>query len=78
MGFEVVGKVSEIETFAVGAAIRELPRLKKVYGAGRWRKRKGNAQVRLEDGSIYRAEVHWYEADGVGRVEMKIKRFLDE
>ena len=77
MGFELVGVITEVETFAVGSAIRELPRLEKVHGTGRWRKRKGVAQVRLEDGTICPAEVHWYEAHGVGRVELKIKRFLD-
>ncbi len=78
MNFEVVGDITEVETFAVGTSIRELPRLRRAYGAGRWRKRKGNAEVRLEDGSVYRAEVHGYEAHGIGRVEMKIKRFLDD
>jgi hypothetical protein len=78
MEFEVVGEISEIETFAVGSSIRELPRLRRVYGSGRWRKRKGFAQVRLADGGIFKAEVHWYEAHGIGRKEMKIKRFLDE
>lgn len=78
MNFEVVGEITEVETFAVGSSIRELPRLRRAYGSGRWRKRKGMAQVRLEDGSTSRAEVHWYEAHGIGRVEMKIKRFLDE
>jgi hypothetical protein len=78
MDFEIVGDVTDVETFAVGASIRELPRLRRAYGGGRWRKRKGNAQVRLADGSVYRAEVHWYEAHGIGRKEMKIKRFLDD
>jgi hypothetical protein len=78
MNFDVVGDITEIETIAIGASIRELPRLRRAHGAGRWRKRKGIASVRLGDGSIYRAEVHWYEAHGVGRVEMKIKRFLDD
>ena len=78
MDFEVVGDITDIETFAVGAPIRELPRLRRVYGPGRWRKRKGIAQVRLADGTIAKAEVHWYEAHGIGRKEMKIKRFLDE
>ena len=78
MNFEVVGEITEVETFAVGLSIRELPRLRRAYGAGRWRKRKGIARVRLEDGSTHRAEVHWYEAHGIGRVEMKIKQFLDE
>jgi len=78
MNFEVVGAITEVETFAVASSIRELPRLRRAYGAGRGRKRKGIAQVRLEDGTIYRAEVHWYEAHGIGRVEVKIKRFLDD
>jgi hypothetical protein len=78
MNFEVGGDITEVETFAVKTSIRELPRLRGVYGAGRWRKRKGVAQVRLEDGSVCRAEVHWYEAHGIGRVEVKIKRFLDD
>jgi hypothetical protein len=77
MDFEVVGEITEVETFAVSSAIRELPRLRRVYGAGRWRKRKGLALVRLADGSACKAEVHWYEAHGIGRKELKIKRFLD-
>ncbi|MFO0889814.1 MAG: hypothetical protein U0790_11820 [Isosphaeraceae bacterium] len=78
MTFEVVGDITEIETFATGSSIRARQRLCDAYGPGRWRKRKGVTRVRFEDGSIYRAEVHWYEAHGIGRVEMKIKRFLDE
>ena len=77
MEFEVVGEIKEVETFAVGNAIRELPRLRRVYGSGRWRKRKGIAVVRLGDGSVCNAEVHWYEAHGIGRKEIKIKGFLD-
>jgi hypothetical protein len=78
MDFEVIGDITDVETFATGRAIRELPRLRKCYGAGRWRKRKGVAQIRLANGDIRRAEVHWYEAHGVGRKELKIKRFLGE
>jgi hypothetical protein len=78
MNFELLGEISDAETFAIGSSIRELPRLRRVYGPGRWRKRKGLAELRLEDGSIVRAEVHWYEANGIGRVELKIKRFLDD
>ena len=78
MNFEVIGEITEVETFAIGSSIRELPRLHRTYGASRWRKRKGVVPVRLEDGSVYRAEVHWYEAHGIGRVEMRIKRFLDD
>jgi hypothetical protein len=55
----------------------QLQRLQRVYGKGRWRKRKGIAQVRLGNASIRTAELHWYEASGIGRREYKIKRFLD-
>ena len=48
----------------------------KLYGKGRWRKRKGIARVRLSDGSVHLAEIHWYEATGIGRKEYKIKRLL--
>lgn len=78
MDFEVVGSITEIETIAVASSIRDLPRLRKFYGSGRWRKLKGIAAVRLPDGAVCRAEVHWYEAHGIGRKEMKIKRLLGE
>jgi hypothetical protein len=77
MYFEILGEITHVETFAVGSGIRELARLKKLYGRGRWRKRKGFARVKLTDGTTHRAEVHWYEATGIGRREMKIKRFID-
>ena len=77
MYFEIVGDITHVETFAVGSSIRELARLRKRYGRGRWRKRKGIATVRLEDDTIVRAEVHWYEAHGIGRRGMKIKRIID-
>jgi hypothetical protein len=76
-GFEILEPVADAETIAVGSRIRELRRLQRVYGRGRWRKRKGTARVRLEDGSIRRAELHWYEATGIGRHEYKIKRYVD-
>ena len=76
MHFEILGAISQIETFAVGSGIREIARLRKLYGSGRWRKRKGLARVRLGDGSIRVAEVHWYEAAGLGRKELKIKHLL--
>jgi hypothetical protein len=75
--FEIQGKIVDPETFATGTAIRELPRLRKLYGPGRWRKRKGSANVRLPDGTIRKAELHWYEASGIGKREFKIKRFVD-
>lgn len=76
MHFEILGAISQIETFAIGSGIREIARLRKLYGRGRWRKRKGLARVRLADGSIRVAEVHWYEAAGIGRKEFKIKHLL--
>jgi hypothetical protein len=77
MYFEVLGDIAHVETFATGSSIRELARLRKFYGRGRWRKRKGIARVRLEDGEVRLAEVHWYEAHGIGRKELKIKRYID-
>jgi hypothetical protein len=75
--FEIVGQIAESETIAIGNSIRELPQLRARFGHGRWRKRKGVANVRLSDGTIRLAEVHWYEAHGIGKVRMKIKRYLD-
>ena len=76
MHFEILGAVSHVETFAIGSGIREIARLRRLYGRGRWRKRKGVARVRLADGSIRVVEVHWYEAAGIGRREFKIKHLL--
>jgi hypothetical protein len=76
MHFEILGEISDVETFATGSGIREIARLRRVYGRGRWRKRKGIARVRLIDGSIHVAEIHWYEASGIGRKEFKIKHLL--
>ncbi len=73
MDFEVVGPLREVTTIAMGRKIRELRRLRRRYGKGRWRKRKGLAAVRLLDGTVHQAELHWYEAHGIGRREMKIK-----
>lgn len=77
MQFEIIGKIENQETFASGKGIRELSRLQKIYGKGKWRKRKGVAQVKLSDGSKVLAELHWYEATGIGKKEFKIKRYLD-
>jgi hypothetical protein len=73
MDFEIIGKITHIETIATGRSIRDLTRLRKRYGEGRWRKMKGLATVRLEDDTIHTAEVHWYEAHGIGRREFKVK-----
>lgn len=77
MEFEIVGEIAHVETFAVGSSIQEVARLRKIYGRGRWRKRKGIARVRLPDGVTRLAEVHWYEAHGIGRKEFKIKRYFE-
>jgi hypothetical protein len=76
MQFEILSEISNVETFATGSGIREIARLRRLYGRGRWRKRKGIARVRLSNGSIHLAELHWYEASGIGRKEFKIKRLL--
>ena len=77
MNFEIVGPINDIETIAVGGRIKEIMRLQTQYGTGRWRKLKGIANVRLINGRIRKAEVHWYEAHGIGRRKMKIKRFIE-
>ena len=78
MKFEIVGEVQNVETIATGRSIRILPLLNKRYGKGRWRKKKGVATVKLLDGTHRVAEVHWYEAHGIGRRDLKIKfPFLD-
>ena len=76
MQLQIIGPITEIETIATSSGIRELLRLRKRYGRGRWRKRKGIAEVRLASGKIVRAEIHWYEATGIGRKEFKIKHIL--
>jgi hypothetical protein len=73
MDFEILGNVSTIEPIAVGRGIRDRSRLQRLYGKGRWRKLRGIATVRLSDGTIHTAEVHWYEAHGIGRREFKLK-----
>lgn len=78
MHFEIIGKIENIDAIAVRRGIRELSRLRRMYGPGRWRKMKGFALIRLEDGTIHRAELHWYEAHGIGKRDMKFKLpFLD-
>ena len=77
MYFEIVGEITNIETIAVGSSIRDIARLRKQYGRGRWRKLKGTALVRLSNDRIRQAEIHWYEAHGIGKRKLKIKRFLE-
>jgi hypothetical protein len=75
--FEIIDRIEVVETIATGSAIRDLPQLIEEFGAGRWRKLKGVALVRLPDGSTRLAEIHWYEAHGIGKRKIKIKRYLD-
>ena len=77
MNFEILGELTQLETLATGNGIREISRLRKQYGQGRWRKLKGVALIRLRVGIIRKAELHWYEAHGVGKKEIKRKRYLD-
>lgn len=78
MKFEIVSEISHIETIATGNSIRIISKLNKKYGRGRWRKKKGIATIKLQDGSFHTAEIHWYEAHGIGKRDIKIKfPFLD-
>ena len=73
MDFEIIGELRNIEPIAIGRSIHDLARSRKHYGRGRWRKLKGFAAVRLTDGTVHTAELHWYEAHGIGRKEFKLK-----
>lgn len=77
MSFEIISKIQEIETIAEGSGILELHRLRKTYGFGNWRKLKGIAHIRLTSGRVRLAEIHWYEAHGIGKKEIKRKRYLE-
>ena len=77
MDFEIIGQIRDVETIAFARAIRSLRILRRAYGRGRWRKMKGFATVRLPNGALRRAELHWYEAHGIGKKDIKIKRYLD-
>lgn len=76
MNFEIIGAITHIQTIAIGSSIREIDRLRRLYGRGRWKKKKGVAQVRLGSGEVHVAEIHWYEAHGIGPKEYKIKRYI--
>jgi len=75
--FEIVDEITDIEPIAVGKGVRIRQLLVKRFGKGRWRKLKGSCRVRLPDGTVRPAEIHWFEAHGIGRRKMRIKRFLD-
>ena len=74
--FEILGEMREVETMAVGQGVHIRRYLERTYGRGRWRKMKGIAAVRLTDGTICEAEIHWFEAHGIGRKDLKIKRVI--
>jgi hypothetical protein len=76
--FEILSEIADVQPIATGRYIRDLARLRKRYGPGRWRKMKGVATIRLRNGRVRRAELHWYEAHGIGRMEIKRKRYLGE
>ena len=75
--FEIIGEITVLETIASGTGIRDIKRLRRNYGKGRWRKVKGMARVRLASGRIRIAELHWYEAHGIGKKEIERKSYLD-
>ena len=77
MYFEIVSEITDVKRIAVRSSIREVARIRKQFGAGRWRKLKGIAAVRLANGRIRTVELHWYEAHGIGKRKLKIKRYLD-
>jgi hypothetical protein len=76
--FEVVGEIEQVETIAAGPSVNVRKFLRKTYGRGRWRKRKGIGIVRLANGNLRRVELHWYEAHGIGKRDLKIKKYLDK
>jgi hypothetical protein len=75
--FELLGEIWDIDVVAVNLSIRERKRLRAIFGGRRWRKLKGNGRVRFPDGTVHTAELHSYEADGIGRRRMKVKRKLE-
>ncbi len=77
MHFEIIDKIEQIEIIAEGPGIREINRLRKIYGSGNWRKKKGIAYIRLPSGKVKVAELHWYEAHGIGKKEIKRKKYLE-
>jgi hypothetical protein len=77
MKFKIVGEIGGIHTIAEGPGIREIAELRKLFGPGHWRKKKGVATVQMKNGSVRLVELHWYEAHGIGKRKMKIKTYLD-
>ena len=77
MEFEIVGEIENVEKIAANTSIRDLARLRKLYGKGRWRKLKGSARIQLSNGRMRDAELHWYEAHGIGKREIRLKHYID-
>ena len=78
MNFKIISEITDIETIARGRGVHAMHALNRQYGYGKWRKMKGKAYIELPNGDIRYAELHWYEAHGIGRCRIKRKRFLDE
>jgi len=78
MKFEIVGQITDVEAIARGPGVQVLAYLRREYGGGRWRKVKGQATVRLPNGAVHKVELHWYEAHGIGKRDLKIKYYLDQ
>ena len=76
MHFKIIGGIHQVEVIATGNGIRDLNRLNKVYGKANWRKLKGMCTIELHNGAILKAEVHCYEGHGLGKKEIKLKRYL--
>jgi len=76
MDFKILSDIANVETIAIGNSIKEIRRLKRFYGEGRWRKMKGEAKIIVNNSTIVKAEIHWYEAHGIGKKEFKIKRII--
>lgn len=77
MYFEILDDITDIEIIAKGTGIRDREALNTRYGSGSWRKMKGKAHVLLANGQVRHVEIHWYEAHGIGKRLLKIKRYLD-
>jgi hypothetical protein len=78
MKFELVGPITHVAIIAAGPGIRVRSYLRKAYGHGRWRRMKGTATVRPPNGALRLVEIRWYEAHGIGKKDLKIKRYLDK
>jgi len=75
---EILGAIHNREVIAEGSSVKIRKRLEKLYGRGNWKKMKGIAEVQLSDGAVTRAEIHWFEAHGIGKRNIKVKHYLRE